>query len=160
MIYSSSLQMPVTLTSVLKIMKIKIRQFKPRDQESVVKLWTDCGLVVSWNNPVRDIQRKLKVQPELFLVGCFNGKVVATVMAGFDGHRGWINYLAVLPQYQRSGIGRRMMAEAESHLQAAGCPKINLQVRNTNAGVIKFYKDLGFKVDDVVSLGKRLQSDQ
>jgi ribosomal protein S18 acetylase RimI-like enzyme len=80
-------------------------------------------------------------------------------MAGYDGHRGWINYLAVHPQHRRSGIGRRMMDEAESRLQAAGCPKINLQVRSKNAEVIEFYKRIGFKTDDVVSLGKRLEPD-
>lgn len=143
-----------------KIMKIEIRPFEPRDEESVVQLWIDCGLVVPWNNADRDIQRKLKVQPELFLVACSSGKIIATVMAGYDGHRGWVNYLAVLPQHQRAGIGRRMMDEAESRLRAAGCPKINLQVRSTNTEAIEFYKRIGFKVDDVVSLGKRLESDQ
>ena len=140
-------------------MKMEIRPFDPSDEESVVQLWTDCGLVAPWNNPHRDIQRKLKVQPEMFLVACSDGRIIATVMAGYDGHRGWINYLAVHPHHQRSGIGRRMMDEVESRLRAAGCPKINLQVRSKNAGVIEFYKRIGFKADDVVSLGKRLESD-
>ena len=113
-----------------------IRQYEPRDEESVVQLWTDCGLVVPWNNPRRDIQRKLKVQADMFLVACVDNQVVATVMAGYEGHRGWINYLAVSPPHQRAGVGRRMMEEAEALLRAAGCPKINLQVRSTNAAVI------------------------
>ncbi len=136
---------------------MEIRPFEERDKASVVQLWIDCGLVVSWNNPDHDIQRKLKVQPELFLVAHSGGQIIATVMAGYEGHRGWINYLAVLPQHQRSGIGRRMMDEAERRLHAAGCPKINLQVRSSNAAIIEFYKRIGFKIDDVVSLGKRLQ---
>lgn len=140
-------------------MKMEIRPFEPRDEESVVQLWIDCGLVVPWNNPERDIQRKLKVQPELFLVACSSSQIVATVMAGYDGHRGWINYLAVHPNHQRTGIGRRMMDEAEIRLRAAGCPKINLQVRSTNANVIEFYKRIGYRLDDVVSLGKRLEPD-
>jgi ribosomal protein S18 acetylase RimI-like enzyme len=137
-----------------------IKRYEPRDEESVVRLWTECGLVVPWNNPRRDIQRKLQVQADMFLVACVDDQVVATVMAGYEGHRGWINYLAVSPPCQRAGVGRRMMEEAEALLRAAGCPKINLQVRSTNAGVIEFYKRIGFKVDDVVSLGKRLEPDE
>ena len=139
---------------------MEIRPFEPRDEESVVRLWKDCGLVVPWNNPHRDIERKLKVQADLFLVGCRDGRIIATVMAGYDGHRGWINYLAVHPPHRRTGIGKRMMDEAEVRLRAAGCPKINLQVRSTNTGVIEFYKRIGFSVDDVVSLGKRLEPDE
>ena len=109
--------------------------------------------------PVRDIERKLLVNPELFLVGELDGKVIATCMAGYEGHRGWINYLAVAPQHQRKGFAREIMQHAESLLRAAGCPKINLQVRSTNAAVIAFYEQLGFQIDAVTSLGKRLVSD-
>lgn len=140
-------------------MKFEIRPFQPRDETSVIKLWTECGLVVPWNNPHRDIQRKLKVQSEMFLVACADSQIIATVMAGFDGHRGWINYLAVHPKHQHKGIGRRMMEEAEIRLREFGCPKINLQVRTSNAGMIEFYQRLGFTMDDVVSFGKRLESD-
>ncbi|HOO51444.1 MAG TPA: GNAT family acetyltransferase [Alphaproteobacteria bacterium] len=138
---------------------MEIRPFDPNDEESVIRLWTACGLVVPWNNPHRDIQRKLKIQPDMFLVACSDGQVIATVMAGYDGHRGWINYLAVHPQHRHSGIGKLMMDEAESRLRSAGCPKINLQVRGTNASAIRFYERIGFKKDDVVSLGKRLEPD-
>ena len=141
-------------------MKLTIRSFIPSDEETVVQLWTDCGLVVPWNNPHKDIERKLKVQSDLFFVGSLKDQVVATVMAGYDGHRGWINYLAVHPQHQRKGIARQMMDKAETSLLAAGCPKINLQVRSTNAEVIKFYKAIKFKLDDVVSFGKRLEPDE
>ena len=81
-------------------------------------------------------------------------------MAGYEGHRGWINYLAVAPEHQGKGLGRAMMAEAERLLREAGCPKINLQVRSANAKVIEFYRRLGYTVDDVVSLGKRLEDDR
>jgi ribosomal protein S18 acetylase RimI-like enzyme len=83
--------------------------------------------------------------------------VVATAMAGYEGHRGWINYLAVSPELQRCGIGRRIMEEAEARLRALGCPKINLMVRNTNAAVIEFYRRIGFQLDEVVCMGKRLK---
>jgi ribosomal protein S18 acetylase RimI-like enzyme len=139
---------------------MKIRQFKPSDEKSIVQLWIDCGLVVPWNNPHRDIQRKSKVQPELFLVGCFNDRIIASVMAGYDGHRGWIYYLAVHPEYQHKGIAKCMMDVIEARLRELGCPKINLQVRGTNLEVIEFYKRIGFKIDDVVSFGKRLESDE
>ena len=126
----------------------------------MVQLWTDCRLAVPWNNPHRDIRRKLDVQPELFLVGSSDGRIIATVMAGYDGHRGWINYLAVHPDHRHTGIGRRMMDEAENRLRAAGCPKINVQVRRTNADVTEFYRKIGYIEDDVVSLGKRLEPDK
>lgn len=141
-------------------LNMEIRPFAPSDEKSVVRLWIDCGLVVPWNNPHRDIQRKLKVQADGFLVSLVDGQIIATVMAGYDGHRGWINYLAVNPRFQHRGIGRRMMEAAEAFLRAAGCPKINLQVRSSNAGVIEFYNRIGFKSDDVVSLGKRLDPDE
>lgn len=136
-----------------------VRAFQPADEAAVVALWHACGLVVPWNDPHRDIARKLKVQPEMFLVGCAGEELVATVMAGYEGHRGWINYLAVHPSSQRSGLGRRMMDEAEDRLRAAGCPKINLQVRTGNEEVLAFYEAIGFSVDDAVSLGKRLEPD-
>ena len=139
---------------------MEIRPFQPSDEASVVQLWTDCRLAVPWNNPHRDIRRKLDVQPELFLVGSSDGRIIATVMAGYDGHRGWINYLAVHPDHRHTGIGRRMMDEAENRLRAAGCPKINVQVRRTNADVTEFYRKIGYIEDDVVSLGKRLETDK
>ena len=143
-----------------KTMPIEIRPYESSDEGQVVRLWTDCGLVVPWNNPHRDIQRKLDVQRELFLVGCLAGKIISTVMAGYEGHRGWINYLAVHPDYQRGRVGSCMMEEAEIRLRAKGCPKINLQVRRTNAKVIEFYNKIGYKLDDVVSFGKRLEPDE
>jgi len=135
---------------------ILIRPFDPADEDAVVQLWHDCGLYRPVNDPRADIAAKLKVNPELFLVALVDGAITGTVMAGYEGHRGWINYLGVAPSRRRLGIGRRLMDEAESRLRALGCPKINLQVRSTNTGVIEFYKELGFTIDDVVSMGKRL----
>jgi ribosomal protein S18 acetylase RimI-like enzyme len=139
---------------------LSVRPFRPDDREEVVRLWIECGLVVPHNNPLRDIERKAKVNPEWFLVGVQNGKVVSTCMAGYDGHRGWINYLAVLPSVRRRGIAGMMMREAEGLLKKAGCPKINLQIRSSNRGVIRFYEDIGYSVDDVASMGKRLEKDE
>jgi ribosomal protein S18 acetylase RimI-like enzyme len=139
---------------------MKIRPFIPSDENSVVKLWTDCGLVVPWNNPHRDIRRKLKVQAEGFLVSQIEKQIIATVMAGYDGHRGWINYLAVDPRFRHRGIGRQLMEAAEAYLRAFGCFKINLQVCSSNAGVLEFYRRIGFKKDDVTSQGKLLEPDE
>lgn len=139
--------------------QVIVRPYQPADAAAVVALWRACDLVRSWNDPRKDIARKLRVNPEWFLVAEAGGAVVGTVMAGYEGHRGWINYLAVEPARQRGGLGRTLMAEAERLLRAAGCPKINLQVRRTNAGVIAFYERLGFTVDEVVSMGKRLELD-
>jgi ribosomal protein S18 acetylase RimI-like enzyme len=99
------------------------------------------------------------VQPELFLVATIENQIVGTVMAGYDGHRGWINYLGTSPEHRRQGIARALMQEAESLLKRAGCPKINLQVRSTNHDVIDFYRAIGFSPDDVLSMGKRLEDD-
>ena len=137
-----------------------IRPFQVTDEEAVIHLWRRCDLIRPWNDPHRDIQRKLAVHPDLFLVGVLAGQVVACVMAGYEGHRGWLNYLAVAPEHQRHGLARAIVAEAERLLRAEGCPKINLQVRTSNASVVEFYRRLGYAVDDVVSLGKRLESDQ
>ena len=140
--------------------QLHIRPFDAADEADVIALWARCDLIRPWNDPRKDIQRKLRVQPELFLVGCLSDRVVATIMAGYEGHRGWINYLAVAPDYQRHGLGRLMLSAAEERLRASGCPKINLQVRSTNGAVIAFYERLGYARDDVVSLGKRLEDDQ
>ena len=136
--------------------EFKIRSYQTSDESAVIDLWHRCNLVVPQNDPQHDIEMKRKVQPDLFFVGTDGGRIVATVMAGYDGHRGWIYYLAVDPDYQRKQIGRRMMAKAESALQKRGCPKINLQVRTSNQAVISFYERLGFSNDDVIGLGKRL----
>ena len=140
-------------------MMTEIRPFQPIDETFVVQLWKDCNLVVYWNDPLRDIRRKLRVQPALFLVGFVSGELAATVMAGYEGHRGWLNYLAVAPRFRRQSIGRKMVAEAEARLRQMGCPKINIQIRTSNTEVIEFYRRIGFTPDDVVSMGKRLETD-
>jgi ribosomal protein S18 acetylase RimI-like enzyme len=136
-----------------------VRPFEARDEDAVVDLWRVCGLVRPQNDPHRDIRRKLAVRPDLFLVGLLGGQVVATVMAGYEGHRGWLNYVAVHPAHRREGLAREIVLAAEVALRTAGCPKVNLQIRSTNAGVIEFYHRIGYSKDDVVSMGKRLICD-
>jgi ribosomal protein S18 acetylase RimI-like enzyme len=139
---------------------MQLRAFRPSDELAVIALWRDCGLVVPQNDPHKDIARKMQVLPELFIVGEADGAIVGSCMAGYEGHRGWINYLAVHPTQQRRGYATTLMREAERLLRSAGCPKINLQVRSSNSAVIAFYESIGFSDDSVVSLGKRLQYDQ
>jgi ribosomal protein S18 acetylase RimI-like enzyme len=138
---------------------LKIRTFHPDDEAAVIALWHDSDLTRPWNDPAKDIARKVAVADDLFLVGTVDDVIVATVMAGYEGHRGWINYLAVHPNQQRQGLGRELMAAAESRLLARRCPKINLQVRASNAKAVAFYERLGYTTDDVVSLGKRIAMD-
>lgn len=138
---------------------MNIRPYQTADESQVIQLWRDCGLVVPWNDPKKDIQRKLYVNPELFLVGVIQERVVATVMGGYDGHRGWINYLAVSPDHQGQHLGKQLIDKTEKNLLAMGCPKINLQIRSTNTKMIEYYKKLGFSEDNAVGMGKRLIQD-
>jgi len=141
-------------------MNLVIRSYRDSYKNDVIQLWEECGLVVPWNDPQRDIERKLTVQPELFLISLIDKEIIATAMVGYEGHRGWVNYLAVNPKKQRQGIATQMMKEAERRLLKLGCPKSQVQVRTTNSGIIKFYRKLGYDIDDVVNIGKRLISDE
>ena len=138
---------------------VVIRPFATKDRGAVIALWEAAGLTRPWNDPRKDIARKLRVQPEWFLVAIARGRIVGSVMAGYDGHRGWVNYLAVTLTSRRAGVGRALMAEVERVLREAGCPKINLQIRGTNQAAATFYESLGYTVDDVISLGRRLEHD-
>ena len=138
---------------------MKIRVYQASDQQAIVDLWNECGLLVPWNDPAKDIQRKILLGADLFLVGELEGALIASVMGGYEGHRGWANYLAVRPNYQDKGYARLLMSELEIKLLEKGCPKINLQVRDTNIDIVRFYEALGYKIDAAVSLGKRLIAD-
>lgn len=136
-----------------------VREFDEQDRANVIELWRVCGLLRSWNDPNLDIDRKLAVDDAMFFVAAIERRVFGSVMAGYDGHRGWVSYLAVDPELQGGGIGRLLMERAEKHLYDVGCPKINLQIRVGNPGAVEFYERIGFTADDVVSMGKRLRDD-
>ena len=136
-----------------------IRQFVPNDTNRVIFIWEQCDLVRKWNNPNFDIQRKLNFQKELFFVGLLNDEIIATAMFGYDGHRGWLNYFAVMPNFQKRGFGKQLMTFGEMVLIEKGCPKLNLQIRNDNTKAINFYQNVGYKEDAAVSFGKRLIED-
>lgn len=138
---------------------MNIRQFTLADTHDVIVLWDVCGLTRPWNSPQLDIARKVAQNDDGFIVGEQDGVVIASVMFGYDGHRGSVNYLAVHPDWQGKQLGRELMAYVEKKLTAQGCPKINLMVRSDNDQVIAFYESLGYDVDAVAVLGKRLIED-
>ena len=144
----------------LRLPAVRIRTYQPADEAVVIALWQECKLTRPWNDPKKDIARKLTAQPDLFLVGMLGEELIATAMAGYDGHRGWVYYLAVSPRHRRKSHGKALMQEVERLLLERGCPKLNLQVRSTNSEVIAFYRKLGYAVDETTSLGKRLIPDQ
>lgn len=137
-------------------MSLIIRAFAGPDEAAVVALWRACGLLRPWNDPHADIARKQTVQPELFVVGVIGDDIVASAMAGYDGHRGNVYYVAVSPGHRRSGIARAVMTEVERRLEALGCPKLNLMVRHDNQVALGFYQRLAYEEQAVATLGKRL----
>lgn len=136
-----------------------IRQFSHTDLEDIINLWELCGLTRPWNNPEIDIFRKAEQQDGLFLIATRDDKLVATLMGGYDGHRGWISYLAVHPQYQRQGIATALVQQLEKRLIAKGCPKVQLLIRKDNLDIQSFYDELGYEEVDAICLGKRLIQD-
>jgi ribosomal protein S18 acetylase RimI-like enzyme len=146
-------------TDSQRVNGIAVRTYSAQDQLAVIDLWDRCGLLRPWNNPVKDISRKLRANSDWFIVAVVRDKIVGSIMIGYEGHRGWINYLAVDPSLRRQGVGRRLMEQAEELLRNAGCPKINLQIRSANKEAADFYASLGYLQDDVISLGKRLDPD-
>ena len=136
-----------------------LRSYRPGDHEALVSLWSICELTRPWNNPHRDIDRKLARDGDNLLLLEEGGQLIASGMVGYEGHRGWVNYLAVHPDHRRQGLGRLLMDVAERRLRDLGCAKVNLQVRASNETATEFYRQIGYTVDDVVSLGKRLDDD-
>ena len=139
--------------------KMLIRQFKMDEKNDVIQLWDKCGLLHPLNNPTDEIKVKTNFQPELFLVGEVNNKIIATIMLGFEGRRGWINSLCVLPQYQGMGYGSELVQHGMEVLRNLGSPKINLLIRPTNTKVKAFYKKLGFKTEDAILMSHRFKKE-
>ncbi|BCZ76926.1 GNAT family acetyltransferase [Paraburkholderia terrae] len=140
---------------------LSIRVFNAADTDAVIALWLEAfpeykDASRPQRNPYLSIANKLATQPELFFVAVKDGAIVGTVMAGYDGHRGWLYSLAVEAAARRLGIGTLLVRHAEAALTARGCPKVNLQVLSAKADVQAFYESLGYVADAVISLGKRL----
>lgn len=127
-------------------------------RDDIIRLWDACGLTRPWNDPAADFDRAVAGPASAILLLKAGEAIAASVMVGYDGHRGWIYYLAVAPDRRRQGLGRRMMAAAEDWLRAAGAPKIQLMVRDGNAVAIAFYEALGLERQPVVTLGRFLDA--
>jgi len=140
-----------------KTIGFEIVRYNQDYREALIELWKKCNLIVPQNDPIEDIQRKLEFQPDLLFIALLDGKLIGSVMAGYEGHRGWLNYLAVLPDYQKRGYGRKLVEKAIAELEELGCMKLNVQVRESNISAVRFYERLGFRDDHVVSLGLRLK---
>jgi ribosomal protein S18 acetylase RimI-like enzyme len=138
---------------------MKIFEFTDDQSDKVIALWEKCGLTRSWNNPEKDIARKNNDKNGKFLIGQIDEVLMASIMIGYDGHRGSINYLAVDPDFSGAGYGKILIAEAEQLLLSVGCPKVNFCVRTDNNKVTEFYRQLGYAIEPVHLLGKRLIKD-
>lgn len=136
---------------------LEIRPFEERDLEPLIALLREAFPDPEpHNEPRASIRRKLAVDPGLLLVGCAGGRLVATAMGGWDGHRGWLYAVAVARAERGRGHGRAIAQAVEARLRALGCPKLNLQVLASNPGAVEFWRRLGFRVEERISLGKRL----
>lgn len=136
---------------------MEVRTFTEKDAPDVMALWTSVfGYDAPHNDPATSIRKKMAVQPELFLVAVGEGRLVGTVMGGYDGHRGWMYSLAVAPEFRRRGVGGMLVRHLERALADRGCLKMNLQVQAGNAAVAGFYEKLGYRVEPRISMGKRL----
>ncbi|MGX7005807.1 GNAT family acetyltransferase [Caballeronia sp. KNU42] len=138
-----------------------IRVFDERDTQAVLALWAQAfPEYATPGKPQRDprlsIRNKLAMQPEFFFVGVLNERLIATVMVGYDGHRGWMYSLAIAEDERGNGYARALVEHAERALAAIGCPKLNLQVMANKPETRAFYTKLGYQMDEVVSFGKRL----
>ncbi|WP_305988148.1 GNAT family acetyltransferase [Roseibium sp. MMSF_3544] len=139
--------------------KSEIAEFDEKHRQDVISLWEKCGLVRPWNNPDKDIDRKLTDRNGAFFVLLAGQRIIGSVMASYDGHRGSIYYLAIDPEFQAQGLGKRLMNHCEAFLLKLECPKINLFVRSGNEAVLQFYHELGYSEDAAIPLGKRLIPD-
>lgn len=136
----------------MELVKYEDRHFK-----GVAQLWQEVfPNDPPWNNPSVAIPAKLQVQPELFVVAVEGADVIGTIVAGYDGKRGWLHDVAVRPSHQRRGVATALVARAERLLAELGCIKVNLQVRATNDQVVAFYKKIGYATEERVSMGKLL----
>ena len=135
-----------------------IRPFQESDEADVIALWTEVfGCNAPHNDPATVIFHKLAVQRDLFFVARLDDRLFGTVMGGNDGHRGWVYSFAVRPEARRRGVGTALMRHVEEELAGRGCPKVNLQVLASNAATVAFYENLGYTVEERVSMGKHLK---
>lgn len=136
--------------------QVMIRPASTADRDAVIALWHTAGLTRPWNDPRADFDKALANATSAVLLAEHAGALAGSVMVGFEGHRGWVYYLASAPDRRGHGMGRRLMAAAEEWLKALGCPKVQLMVRGDNHAARGFYDAIGYELQDVVTLGRRL----
>jgi ribosomal protein S18 acetylase RimI-like enzyme len=139
--------------------EVVIATVSDADSESLCALWEACGLLRPWNDPRKDIHRALGAWPDLFLKALRDDRIIGSAMAGYDGHRGNVYYLAVAPDCQGLGIGRRLMDSVTERLLTLGCPKLHVMIRHGNEAVIRFYENQGYKQQATALYGRRLIAD-
>lgn len=137
---------------------MEVRAYREDDRDGVIALWREVFPdAPPHNQPAADIERKLAVEPDLFFVAEEEGLIIGTAMCGYDGHRGWVYYVAVAPRHRRRGVGTALMSSVERSLAALGCPKINLQVRAPDLQAVSFYESLGYTVENRISMGRLIE---
>jgi ribosomal protein S18 acetylase RimI-like enzyme len=135
---------------------VRFREAEAADRDQVIALWQQCGLTRAWNDPVADFDFALAGATSTILVHEISGEIVASVMVGHDGHRGALYYLAVVPEHQKTGLGRAAVDAAETYLNKLGVWKINLMIREGNEAALGFYRAIGFEANAVISMGKKI----
>jgi ribosomal protein S18 acetylase RimI-like enzyme len=135
---------------------VELGELTAAEIDDAAALWLEAGLVRPWNDPHADARRALAAPAATIIAARDAGRLIGTAMAGHDGHRGWVYYLAVAADRQGEGIARKLMAAAEAWCAVAGMPRLNLMVRADNAGVLAFYDALGYRRSDVAVLQKDL----
>ena len=135
---------------------MSFRPLADGDVERVAALWTACGLTRPWNDPYADIAFARGKDTSDVLVLEEGGEIIASVMAGHDGHRGMLYYVAVSPARRRAGLGKAAVRAAEAWLAARGVWKVNLLVRSENEAVRGFYEAIGYEVNPVLCMGRRI----
>lgn len=133
-----------------------IRDYREEDEAALVALWEACGLTRPWNPPGADIALVRRSGHGEILVAAEGDTIVGSVVVGHDGHRGWVYYLAVAPRHRRAGLGRQLMQAAEAWVAARGVRKLELMVRNSNAGVVEFYERIGYEREPVLVMSRWL----
>ena len=157
LVAAGSVKQPfAVISNKWEVLALHLREFQMEDYQRVVDLWHSAGIVLSRSDDKEGVAKKLGRDPDLFVVSDDGGRIIGAVMGCYDGRRGWVNHLAVAPDYQRRGLGAAIMAELELRLQAKGCDKVNLLIEPSNSNAQGFYEKLGYERDELIFMEKWL----
>ncbi|MGD0566419.1 MAG: GNAT family acetyltransferase [Candidatus Goldiibacteriota bacterium] len=136
---------------------IKIRKYRPEDKHGVIRVWKEnFNYTAAYSDPEKSLKQKLRQKDGLLFVADDGGEVAGAIMAGYDGHRGWIYSLAVNKGLRNKGLGSSLLKYAENELIKLGAPKIKLQVMISNKKTAGFYRKHGYEIEEVISMGKKV----